>query len=60
MLELDWGPRDERGCQPAMSLDDDLMLLEFQLAYVLTTPPGGSTAHPEVKQRSPSGLVCSL
>ncbi|CAD6338931.1 unnamed protein product [Miscanthus lutarioriparius] len=47
MLELGWGPGDERGCQPAASLDDDPMLLEFQLAQAFAAPPGGSTAHPE-------------
>jgi hypothetical protein len=30
-----------------MSLDDDSMLLEFQLAQVFAAPPRGSTAHPE-------------
>ena len=47
MLELGWGPGDEWGCQPAASLDDDPMLLEFQLAQAFAAPPGGSTAHPE-------------
>jgi hypothetical protein len=46
MLEFGWGTGDERGCQPAASLDDDPMLLEFQLAQVFSAPPGGSTASP--------------
>jgi len=50
ILELGKGSGDERGCQPAASLDDP-MLLEFQLAQAFAAPPGGSIARPEGDSR---------
>jgi len=57
MLELGWGLGEERGCHPAASLDDDPMLLEFQLAQAFAAPTGGSTVRPEVDSRGEAEIT---